>query len=251
MNNGMNNFNNQIVKEPEKSKKKTIIIIVSIIGGIILLIAAGIIAWNKYVDYMFNKADEEIYNSIDDIINEDIDIEDNDDYYEEEIEDDDLKENIKLSNGEIYNIELEKSYYSLTIDGHLNIEMQGEEDPNFEDGYKYTLKITFDGKPVSPQTLFENTNDKVVYSKNYAASFSIEKTNNVYILASEIAKQSNGSYVSVINSKGTVLNNFYDVSMRIDNYNNQLTITKCQDNSVDATCPTTIYQIVDDNLIMK
>lgn len=72
-NNGVpnNQNNNQMNIQPNNNNNnknnKGLIIGLSIAGVVIVLVIVGIFAWSKYVDYMHQKADDEIKDSIDDI----------------------------------------------------------------------------------------------------------------------------------------------------------------------------------------
>lgn len=71
MNSEFNNMNNQngdqINMQSNNNKSNKGLIIGLSVAGVIILIIVGMFAWNKYVDYMYQKADDEIKDSIDDI----------------------------------------------------------------------------------------------------------------------------------------------------------------------------------------
>ncbi len=237
LNNQENNNTSNDSSNNQKDKKKLFIMMV-IFLLLLLLISFSIMYFSKNKDNGDSNTDDENIN------------EEQED--EETVDDskDDSDDQTDLSDEKnFYSIELAKNKEELKVDEHLSLEFIGEATTDVEDGYKYTLKITLDGKPLDSATLFEDSTDKVIYSANYAASFSVTKLNDTYVLNSGIASQNNGHYVSIINNKGSVMKNFYDVSMNISSQENQIEISKCLDFSVDGVCPTTTYEVKDGEVI--
>ena len=85
--------------------------------------------------------------------------------------------------------------------------------------------MKLNGETLDNKTLFENKNDKVIWSESYSASFEVYLLNNYYVLISRIGKQINGSYILVLDKKGKVVNSYKDVSTR--EIDNKINIFKC------------------------
>lgn len=141
-------------------------------------------------------------------------------------------------------INLSKEKEQAIIDNKLSIELIGVED--YTDMYVYTAKIYYDGKEIE-NSLFTDVNNKVIWSTNYAASFRVEKVNNVYFIISSISKQNDGDYVLIIN-EGKILNTFVDVKIVLDKDNKLFEVSDCTTGAIDEVCSATKYSVLENSI---
>ena len=95
-----------------------------------------------------------------------------------------LKENEGSTN--TYDVKLENKNESFDFD-KLHLEFTGS-DADCENCYYYDLTIKYDGKEVG-KGFFNDEENFRVFSTNMAASFVINKIDNVYVIVSSIASQ--------------------------------------------------------------
>lgn len=129
--------------------------------------------------------------------------------------------------------ELSKSEESYSVDNSLSIKFIGSSIPDMDEGYNYVAEITINGKKINAG-IFGNSNDKVIYSANCAASFNVKKINNLYFLQSKIAAQSAGTYLLVLNKTGDVVISEYNVltDFNMENNKKYLTVTSYSTNPI-------------------
>ena len=113
---------------------------------------------------------------------------------------------------------------------------------NNRDSYRYTLDILLDDKKIETN-LFTNKDNRVIWSKDYAASFKFVDVGDYYILVSFIAKQNDGNYVLVMDKEGNIVRTFEDVSIVIDKKNLELKVTDCESDSITSSCSSKVYSL--------
>ena len=155
------------------------------------------------------------------------------------------------SDDSVKTIELKSANETLEVDNILNISFAGtkqEESNGDQQYYEYVAKIAVNGKEVDSK-IYNNENDKVIWSENYASRFKVTKVNNVYILDSYVAKQNDGHYVLIISSDGKVLDSYYDVSFMLDYDSKKYVVTDCNsDGQIDEECPSKEYNILESSI---
>ena len=146
-------------------------------------------------------------------------------------------------------LESELKYH--VVDDLITISFNGikeDNDSEDEEHYRYTAQVFVNGQEIDSK-IFNNENDRVIWSENYAASFKVIKVNNVYLLDSYIAKQFDGHYILIINSAGEALASYYDVGFKFDKDNKKYIIEDCgiqeQENN---TCSKKEYEILDSTI---
>lgn len=150
----------------------------------------------------------------------------------DKLNDNEITDNNTLASIDKY-YELSKSEESYSVDNSLSIKFIGSSIPDMDEGYNYVAEITINGKKINAG-IFGNSNDKVIYSANCAASFNVKKINNLYFLQSKIAAQSAGTYLLVLNKTGDVVISEYNVltDFNMENNKKYLTVTSYSTNPI-------------------
>ena len=220
-----NNMNGQFNNASNNKKKILIIVFVSI-----ALVAVVFSVWRAYQNSNDKLNDNQItddYNSddYDGDLNSDNDNNSNNNSVEN------TDNNTLVSIDKYY--ELSKSEESYSVDNSLSIKFIGSSIPDMDEGYNYVAEITINGKKINAG-IFGNSNDKVIYSANCAASFNVKKINNLYFLQSKIAAQSAGTYLLVLNKTGDVVISEYNVltDFNMENNKKYLTVTSYSTNPI-------------------
>ena len=119
-----------------------------------------------------------------------------------------------------------------------------------EDKYKYVAEITLNDKKINTG-LFEDTNEKVIYSKDFAAQFNVKKINNLYVLQSIIGSQFGGTYFVVLNQNGDVLLKGSNVrtDFTLENDEKYLTVTSYSDSPSMTDIGTDERYLIEENSI--
>ena len=224
--NNLNENNmNEHVKDVNKSRKILIIFFI-----LIALVAVVFSVWRAYQNSNDKLNDNQItddYNSDD----HDSDLNSDDDNNSNNNNVENTDNNTLASIDKYY--ELSKSEESYSVDNSLSIKFIGNSIPDMDEGYKYVAEITINGKKINAG-IFGNSNDKVIYSANCAASFNVKKINNLYFLQSKIAAQSAGTYLLVLNKTGDVVISEYNVltDFNMENNKKYLTVTSYSTNPI-------------------
>lgn len=150
----------------------------------------------------------------------------------DKLNDNEITDNNTLASIDKY-YELSKSEESYSVDNSLSIKFIGSSIPDMDEGYNYVAEITINGKKINAG-IFGNSNDKVIYSANCAASFNVKKINNLYFLQSKIAAQSAGTYLLVLNKTGDVVISEYNVltDFNMENNKKYLIVTSYSTNPI-------------------
>jgi hypothetical protein len=82
-----------------------------------------------------------------------------------------------------------------------------------DEGYKYSGVITYKDQIIE-QSFFDGSN---IYSYKLTGTFTVYKTQDVYIVVSSIVKQCGGSYVLIMDNTGNVLTTYSDVNIAFAN----------------------------------
>lgn len=143
--------------------------------------------------------------------------------------------------------EIEESY---SIIDSLLIKFIGSPISEVEDKYKYVAEITLNDKKINTG-LFEDTNEKVIYSKDFAAQFNVKKINNLYVLQSIIGAQFGGTYFVVLNQNGDVLLKGSNVrtDFTLKNDEKYLTVTSYSDSPSMTDIGTEERYLIEENSI--
>lgn len=146
-----------------------------------------------------------------------------------------------------YTFNLNCPIVNVNINDNIKMIFNGEKEEESEDLYMYTMQIIVDGINVETD-IFNNSNNKVIYSEAYAASFRIIKIDDLYFLVSSIAKQNDGDYVVVLKN-GLVLYTYEDVQFNINKETKIIEISDCSSNNLDENCSVIQYRIENNDLM--
>ena len=187
--------------EKQRTQVRRVFLVLNIISIILMIIGAIFLFIPRHYNYDNN--DNKDYNYTDDVG-------ENTNSNENTYPDNDIESNLNINK----NIELKNSYEELIVDDNLKIIFTGtlvREDEFSDEGYyEYIANIYLNNKLLKTN-FFDNQNDKVIWSENYASNFKIIKVNNVYFLDSYIAKQVDGHYILVFNEDDDILASYYDL----------------------------------------
>ena len=227
-----------MIENNELQTKNTnkILIIISII---ILFIAISFSLWKVYSNKEAKSNNDNLENITDDnSTKEDNIITDKDTNPDDGISS--FDKSYRLS-------EIEESY---SIIDSLLIKFIGSPISEVEDKYKYVAEITLNDKKINTG-LFEDTNEKVIYSKDFAAQFNVKKINNLYVLQSIIGSQFGGTYFVVLNQNGDVLLKGSNVrtDFTLENDEKYLTVTSYSDSPSMTDIGTEERYLIEENSI--
>lgn len=227
-----------MIENNELQTKNTnkILIIISII---ILFIAISFSLWKVYSNKEAKSNNDNLENITDDnSTKEDNIITDKDTNPDDGISS--FDKSYRLS-------EIEESY---SIIDSLLIKFIGSPISEVEDKYKYVAEITLNDKKINTG-LFEDTNEKVIYSKDFAAQFNVKKINNLYVLQSIIGSQFGGTYFVVLNQNGDVLLKGSNVrtDFTLENDEKYLTVTSYSDSPSTTDIGTEERYLIEENSI--
>ena len=227
-----------MIENNELQTKNTnkILIIISII---ILFIAISFSLWKVYSNKEAKSNNDNLENITDDDSTKEYNI----------ITDKDTKPDDGISSfDKSYSLsEIEESY---SIIDSLLIKFIGSPISEVEDKYKYVAEITLNDKKINTG-LFEDTNEKVIYSKDFAAQFNVKKINNLYVLQSIIGSQFGGTYFVVLNQNGDVLLKGSNVrtDFTLENDEKYLTVTSYSDSPSMTDIGTEERYLIEENSI--
>lgn len=136
-------------------------------------------------------------------------------------------------------IELSKETEDITFDEKLRIKFIGTPSTDMEGAYKYKAEIYIDNELVTDD-FYTGSN---IYSKDYAANFTVYKIENTYIMKSFIAAQCGGTHVLALAEDKTSMTPYSDVTLEVYEDSHDYIVTKCSDCMNTASCQQTKVNI--------
>lgn len=209
----MEQQNNEEVKETKPKQKTNIGSLILLIG--LLLIFAGVA--------MITFTPQEVEQS------------ENPEQTEQPSEESSSGTNNKLGQ----TIELSKETEDITFDSKLRIKFIGTASADMEGAYKYKAEIYLNNELVN-HNFYTGSN---IYSKDYAANFTVYKIENTYIIHSFIAAQCGGADVLVLTEDRTVMTPYSNVTLEVYEDSQDYIVTKCSDCMNTSSCQKTKVNI--------
>ena len=123
-----------------------------------------------------------------------------------------------------YDVKLENQNEKFDFD-KLHLEFTGSEYSECEKCYFYMLNIKYDGKEVE-NNYFKDDEYYRISSSNMAASFTVYKIDEVYILVSNFGSQCYPNNILFFNTSGETLKIFSAADINISNRNIEIEISK-------------------------
>lgn len=136
-------------------------------------------------------------------------------------------------------IELSKETEDITFDEKLRIKFIGTPSTDMEGAYKYKAEIYIDNELVT-DNFYTGSN---IYSKDYAANFTVYKIENTYIMKSFIAAQCGGMHVLALTEDKTSMTPYSDVTLEVYEDSHDYIVTKCSDCMNTVSCQQTKVNI--------
>ena len=123
-----------------------------------------------------------------------------------------------------YDVKLEKKKENYEF-GKLSLEFTGNDNGECENCYYYDLDIKYDGKAVA-DGFFNDVEASRINSSNMAASFTVYKIDEVYILVSNFGSQCFPNNILMFNTEGKTLKMFSNADIEISGRNVFIEISK-------------------------
>ena len=163
---------------------------------------------------------------------------------QEDLNDDKTNQPSEESQSEINNklgqtIELSKETEDITFDEKLRIKFIGTPSTDMKGAYKYKAEIYIDNELVT-DNFYTGSN---IYSKDYAANFTVYKIENTYIMKSFIAAQCGGMHVLALTEDKTSMTPYSDVTLEVYEDSHDYIVTKCSDCMNTVSCQQTKVNI--------